>query len=192
MNKIAIFGGSFDPVHKAHRQIAKVVLQTLTLKKLIFVIAHVPPHKNRVYADIEDRIVMLRLATKDLNRIEISLYEAKQQNTVYSYQTLDYFQEIYPLYEILMVIGSDSLVDLPNWKNIDYVANKYKFIVVKRAGVYIDTNTKYFNKCIFIDKEIPDISSTLVRTYLKNDKTKVLKMLCTDVYNYIAENGLYK
>jgi nicotinate-nucleotide adenylyltransferase len=192
MSKIGIFGGSFDPVHKAHIQIAEAVLQTLNLKKLIFVIAHRPPHKNKLYAGIEDRIKMLRLASRSLNRIEISLYEAELQSTVYSYQTLDYFQKIYPLDEILMVIGSDSLIDLPNWENIDYVVSKYKFIIVKRVGVYVDANTKYFNKCIFIDKQIQDVSSTLVRAYLKNDKSKASEILNNEIYEYIIRNGLYQ
>ncbi|MDR0723575.1 MAG: nicotinate (nicotinamide) nucleotide adenylyltransferase [Endomicrobium sp.] len=192
MSKIAIFGGSFDPVHKAHIQIVQAVLQTLNLKKLIFVIAYIPPHKNKLYANIKDRIAMLSLATKSLNNIEISLHEAKQQSIVYSYQTLDYFQEIYPSDEVLMVLGSDSLVDLSNWKNIDYLTSKYKFIVVKRAGIYVYANTKYFNKCIFIDKEIEDISSTLVRAYLKSDKSKALEILNSNVYEYIFRKGLYQ
>jgi nicotinate-nucleotide adenylyltransferase len=192
MTKIAIFGGSFDPVHKAHIQMAKDVLKVFNLKKLIFVVAYIPPHKNKQYADIKDRIEMLRLATKNLEHVKISLYEAEKQSVVYSYQTLDYFQKIYPLSEIFMVIGSDSLVELPTWVNIDYLTSKYKFIVFKRHGIGIDANTKYLNRCIFVDKKIADFSSTLIRHYLKNDKAKALKMLCTDVSNYITENVLYK
>ncbi|MDR1523575.1 MAG: nicotinate (nicotinamide) nucleotide adenylyltransferase [Endomicrobium sp.] len=192
MNKIAIFGGSFDPVHKAHIQISKLVLETFNLKKLIFVVAYAPPHKNKQYAGVKDRIEMLRLATKNLEHIEISLYEAEKQSVVYSYQTLDYFQRTYPLSEIFMIIGSDSLIELHAWENIDYLTSKYKFIVVKRSGICIDAATKYLDRCIFVDKEIVDFSSTLVRYYLKNDKAKASKMLCKDVYNYITENGLYR
>ncbi|MDR1418702.1 MAG: nicotinate (nicotinamide) nucleotide adenylyltransferase [Endomicrobium sp.] len=192
MSKIAIFGGSFDPVHKAHIQIAKDVLETFNLNKLIFVVAYNPPHKDKQYADVKDRIEMLRLATKDLEHVEISLYEAEKQKIVYSYQTMDHFQKIYSLSEIFMVIGSDSLVDLPIWENVDYLTSKYKFIVVRRPGVCVDANTKYLNRCVFVDKEIADFSSTLVRYYLKNDKTKALKMLRRNVYNYIAEKELYK
>jgi nicotinate-nucleotide adenylyltransferase len=192
MNKIAIFGGSFDPVHKAHIQISKLVLEIFNLQTLIFVVAYAPPHKNKQYADVKDRIEMLKLATRNLEHVEISLYEAEKQSVVYSYQTLDYFQKIYPLNEIFMVIGSDSLVDLPTWQNIYYLTSKYKFIVIRRPGIYVNANTKYLNRCIFVDKEVADISSTLVRYCLKNDKAKVLKMLYADVYNYIIENGLYK
>ncbi|MDR2616572.1 MAG: nicotinate (nicotinamide) nucleotide adenylyltransferase [Endomicrobium sp.] len=192
MSKIAIFGGSFDPVHKAHIQISEAVLKTFNLKKLIFVVSYTPPHKDKQYANVKDRVEMLRLATKNLNNVEVSLYEAEKQNIVYSYQTLDYFQKMYQPDEICMVIGSDSLADLPTWKNIDYLASKYKFIVARRPGICVNSDTKYLDRCIFVYKEIANISSSLVRCCLKNNKQEASKMLCASVYNYIIENGLYK
>jgi nicotinate-nucleotide adenylyltransferase len=192
MNKIAIFGGSFDPIHRSHIQIAKVVLESVDCKKLIFVVAYAPPHKIRQYVCIEDRLYMLKLATKNMRQIEINLYEAQKHKIVYSYQTLDYFQSLYPKDDIYMVIGSDSLLDLPTWKNIDYLVNHYKFIVVKRSKIEIIKNTKYLGKCILIDKEIENISSTEVRELIKEDSEKAASLLDKEVYNYIVQNKLYK
>ncbi|MDR3256460.1 MAG: nicotinate (nicotinamide) nucleotide adenylyltransferase [Endomicrobium sp.] len=192
MSKIAIFGGSFDPVHKSHIQIAELALQSFGLKKLIFVIAYTPPHKTKQYATIEDRISMLKLITKNLQKTEINLYEVQKQKVVYSYQTLDYFQKLYPVDEIYMIIGSDSLLDLPTWKNINYLAKCYKFIVAKRPGIKINKNTKYLDRCIFIDKETENISSTEIRKIIKEDYLKVASLLDEKVYNYIIQNRLYK
>ncbi|BAG13860.1 putative nicotinate-nucleotide adenylyltransferase [Endomicrobiia bacterium] len=193
MHKVAIFGGSFDPVHKSHIQIAKLAFKSLDLKKMIFVIAYTPPHKTKQYAYIEDRISMLKLATGNMQKTEISLYEAQKLETVYSYQTLDYFNSLYPEDEIYMVIGSDSLLDLPIWNNIDYMAGRYKFIVAKRHGFdEVNKNVKYLDRCVFIDKETEDISSTEIRRLVKEDYKKAVSMLNKKVYNYIIQNGLYK
>jgi nicotinate-nucleotide adenylyltransferase len=192
MNKIAVFGGSFDPVHKSHIQIAKFVLNFFELKKLIFVIAYSPPHKIKQYACVDDRIVMLKLAAGNLEKTEISLYEVQRRETVYSYQTLDYLQSLYSKDEIYMVIGSDSLLDLSAWGNIDYLTERYKFIVAKRSGIKINEDTKYLDKCVFIDQEIENISSTKIRELIKKDSTKIVPLLDEKVYNYIIKNGIYK
>jgi nicotinate-nucleotide adenylyltransferase len=192
MPKIAIFGGSFDPIHKAHIQTAKLAFKSLNLKKMIFVIAYAPPHKTKQYAYIEDRITMLKLAAGNMQKTEISFYEVRKLGTVYSYQTLDYFNSLYAEDEIYMVIGSDSLLDLPTWKNIDYIAGRYKFIVAKRSGFEVNKNVKYLDRCIFIDKETKDISSTEIRRLVKEDYKKATSLLDKKVYNYIIQNGLYK
>jgi nicotinate-nucleotide adenylyltransferase len=192
MHKIAVFGGSFDPVHKSHIQTAELALKSFDLKKMIFVIAYTPSHKTKQYAYIEDRVFMLKLAARNMQKTEISLYEAQKLEMVYSYQTLDYFNSLYPEDEIYMVIGSDSLLDLPNWKNIDYMAGRYKFIVAKRPGFEVNKNVKYLDRCVFVNKETEDISSTKIRRLVKEDYKKAASLLDKKVYNYIIQNGLYK
>jgi nicotinate-nucleotide adenylyltransferase len=192
MHKIAIFGGSFDPVHKSHIQIAKLAFKSFNFKKMIFVIARIPPHKTKQYAYIEDRISMLKLAVRNMQKTEISLYETQKLETVYSYQTLDYFNKLYIEDEICMVVGSDSLLDFPTWKNIDYVADRYKFIVAKRPGFEVNKNIKYLDRCIFINKGTENISSTEIRRLVKEDYKKAASLLDKKVYNYIIKNGLYK
>jgi nicotinate-nucleotide adenylyltransferase len=192
MSKIAVFGGSFDPVHKSHIQLVKFALESCDFKKVIFVIAHTPPHKSKQYASTDDRIAMLKIATEGLSQIEISLYEVLKKKVVYSYQTLDYFQSLYPEDEIYMIIGLDSLLELPTWKNIDYLVSHYKFIVVKRPYMNIKKDTKYLDRCIVAQNETEDISSTEVRQMIKKDFKKSELFLDKNVYNYIAEKGLYK
>lgn len=194
MEKIAVFGGTFDPVHKGHIQIAEAVLNEIAPEKLIFVPAFNAPHKVRQYAGIYDRIAMLKLAVErlDKTKTEISFFEAEKQDIVYSYRTLDYFQALYPAGEIMMVIGSDSLLELPSWERIDYLAATYRFIVARRPGVKFNEHTKYLDRCVFLKDEMAGISSTELRDLVRNKSRKAETLLNKKVYGYIKENGLYK
>jgi nicotinate-nucleotide adenylyltransferase len=192
MNKIVVFGGSFDPVHKAHTEMAKEALKIKGVEKAVFVPAYTPVHKTKQFADINDRVAMLKLAVKSVRKAEISFFEMEKQAVVYSYQTLDYFKSIYPDKEILMLIGSDSLKELPSWKNIDYLASNYRFIVAKRPEIIIDENTKYVDRCVFLDMPASGASSTRIRRLLEKGGEEVKEMLDQKVYEYIKEYGLYK
>ncbi|MDR1662815.1 MAG: nicotinate (nicotinamide) nucleotide adenylyltransferase [Endomicrobium sp.] len=193
MSKIAIFGGSFDPVHRSHIQLVKFVLElSCNFKKVIFVIAYTSPHKSKQYANVDDRIAMLKIATEGLPRTEISLYEVLKKKVIYSYQTLDYFQSLYPGDEIYMIIGSDSLLELHTWKNIDYLASRYKFVVVKRPYIKIKKDVKYLDRCIIVQNETENISSTEIRQMIKEDSKKFELFLDKKVYNYIVKRRLYK
>lgn len=191
-NIITVFGGSFDPVHNAHADIANEALKIPGVKKIIFVPAYAPPHKTKQFADIDDRLAMLKLVVKKIKNAEISFFEVEKQEPVYSYQTLDYFKSLYPDDEIKMVIGSDSLKDLDLWKNTSYLTSNYGFIVAKRPGAAVSSETKYFDKCVFIDVIMKDISSTHIRELLKFDIGKAKQFLDKDVFEYIREHGLYK
>jgi nicotinate-nucleotide adenylyltransferase len=192
VSKIAVFGGSFDPVHKAHIQIAQEALKQFDFKKLFFVLAYISPHKTkRRYAPVEDRLNMLKLAVGKLKKTEISLYEVQKKRAVYTYRTLDYFQSLYPKDEIYKIIGSDSLIKLPLWKNIDYIAKHYRFIAAKRPKINIKKNIKYIDSCRFLNSTMDDISSTKIRSSLKKNLMFAKKNLNKKVYNYIVERGLY-
>jgi nicotinate-nucleotide adenylyltransferase len=90
-----------------------------------------------------------------------------------------------------MIIGSDSLVNLPKWKNINYLSYSYKFIVAKRPGIIINKNTKYLDRCIFINKDAEDISSARIRKLIKEDDKIASSLLDKKVYDYIVQNKLY-
>jgi nicotinate-nucleotide adenylyltransferase len=193
MSKIAIFGGSFDPIHKAHVQIAKLALKLYKLDKIFFVIAIKPPHKSRQYANITDRLNMLHIATHNLQKIEVSLYEVNQNKTVYSYQTLDYFQKQYSKAKIYMIIGSDCVLNFHQWNNICYISKHYNLIVVKRKGIDLSINSRlcYYSNYNFINNDVCDISSTTLRKLIKDNSTKAKVFLNPQVYNYILQNDLY-
>ncbi|MDR1952164.1 MAG: nicotinate (nicotinamide) nucleotide adenylyltransferase [Elusimicrobiota bacterium] len=190
MSDIAIFGGSFDPVHKAHIEIVKSAFKSFDLAKIIFTPSFLAPHKTQHYACAKDRIEMLKIALAGISNVEINCFEIQKGTKIYSYQTLDYFKELYPNDNIFMIIGSDSLVNLSYWKNIDYIAGKYRFIVANRKGILLTPETKFLDKCLFLEKEIDDISSTQIRKLICSGMD-AQEYLDNGVYEYIKKNGLY-
>ncbi|MDR0915197.1 MAG: nicotinate (nicotinamide) nucleotide adenylyltransferase [Endomicrobium sp.] len=189
MRKIAIFGGSFDPIHKAHIQVAQLALQLYKLNTIFFVIAIKPPNKSIQYANIIDRINMLQIATYNLKHMKISLYEVNKHRTVYSYQTLDYFQRKYSKAKIYMIIGSDCVLNFHSWRNICYIKKHYNLIVINRPGVNISKNEINYYNCI--NDKVYDISSTMIRQLIKDKNNKASLYLNPQVYKYILKNSLY-
>ena len=118
MKKIAIFGGSFDPVHTEHVRLVEAAIKGLGLDKLLVVPAFAPPHKRgKTLAPDRDRLDMCRLAFSHLEKVEISDYEIAQGGTSYTYLTCRHFYEVYPNTEIFWLVGTDMLRDFPTWKN---------------------------------------------------------------------------
>ena len=81
-----VLGGSFDPIHNAHLQMAKTALKEFNLDKIIFVPAYIPPHKSKLIASEKDRYDMLYEVTKDVGRYDIDTYEIDSKKVIYSYQ----------------------------------------------------------------------------------------------------------
>ena len=99
--KIAIFGGSFDPVHKEHIELVKAAIKTLSLDKVLIMPAFSPPHKpTKKLAKDEHRLRMCRLAFEGVEQVEISDYEIKQKGTSYTYLTCEYFHSLYKEYSL--------------------------------------------------------------------------------------------
>ncbi|MDR0890836.1 MAG: nicotinate (nicotinamide) nucleotide adenylyltransferase [Endomicrobium sp.] len=191
MRKIAIFGGSFDPIHKAHINVAKLALQLCNLNKIIFVLSTRPPHKIKQHANILDRINMLNIAIAKFKKFELSLYEANQNKTVYSYQTLDYFQRQYTHDKIYLIVGSDCFLNFHSWNNISHIKEYYNLIVISRPGYPLSYSDN--NNYIFLNKTMYNISSTAIRQAIKQSKNikAVISYLNKGVYNYILKNNLY-
>jgi len=109
--KIAIFGGSFNPVHKGHISIAEHAIAELGLDKLFFVPAYSSPFKTKVkYVDAQHRINMLKLELPE--KAEVSEFETNRKSTSYTIDTVKYFKQKYPNDEIFLIIGSDNVYKL--------------------------------------------------------------------------------
>ena len=187
---LGVLGGSFDPVHNAHLQMAQTALKEFRLDKIIFVPAYVPPHKSKLVACETDRYNMLVDVTNGIEQYEIDTYEIDSKKSVYSYEMLDYLQTKHKNDSIKMIIGADSFNSLSLWKNSEYIVKKYGAIVFPRPNIEIDVKSPYYNYCLFSKTVMKDISSTQIRKQLKNKKS-ILKYVPKQVAEYIKKKNLY-
>ena len=116
MKTLLLFGGTFNPVHKGHKNLLKTISERLRPDKIIIMPSNVPPHKNAPeLASGEDRLNMCRLAFSEFENAEFSDFELNNSGKSYSYYTLKYLKEKFPEYKIWFAVGSDMLLTFDRW-----------------------------------------------------------------------------
>ncbi len=134
--RIGLFGGTFNPVHNGHLLIAEMARETFQLDAVLFVPAGLPPHKIAPRTPVRDRVAMLRLAIKGNPHFSISDWEIRQKRVVYTYETLDHFHHRWPRASLFFIVGSDSLKELPRWKEARRLKSLARFVAMDRIDPY--------------------------------------------------------
>ncbi len=201
--KIGIYGGSFNPPHKEHINIAVNAVKQLNLDKLFIIPANVPPHKVGVsILEGKHRAKMINLALKDLgceDKIVVSDYELNSAEKSYTYLTIEYFKSLYPYAELFFLVGTDMLEDFPTWKNPDRILNSAKLFVTQREGEDLEKAKEVFlgkfgcrlSDVVYANFIGKNVSSTDIRNRLLLGLDVSCK-LTESVIEYISSNGLYK
>lgn len=197
--KLAIFGGSFDPVHNEHIRLAEAAIQTLGLDKLLVMPAYAPPHKpwKKLSPDL-DRLEMCRLAFSTVGKAEVCDYEITQGGTSYTYLTCRHFRKLYPDAEIFWLVGGDMLRDFPTWKEPLSILNDVTLAVCGREedsgweeeeqAVFYKKFQKNFKAVAYNGKAV---SSTKIRV-LAGAGMDITAFTPQRVADYISEKDLYK
>lgn len=199
--KIAIFGGTFDPVHIGHVKIVQAILDGRYTDRVIVLPAWEPPHKNSIKTPYIRRLQMTRLAFADISGVEVSDMESKWCfEPSYSLKVLSAFQEMYPADTIQMVIGGDSLKNFGKWYEPLKLAEQFEFLIYPRSNEECDfaalaeiigeKNAEKMRSNV-INAPFYEISSTFLRKKLENSEN-VANFISEEVLNYIKENNLYR
>lgn len=188
--RIGIFGGSFDPVHNGHVQIATSFLNSGLIHKLLVLPAPSPPHKKSVeQSDYSHRFEMLKLAFGDMDKVEVSDLEKKLPSPSYTLQTIEYLQKENPETLYYLCLGEDSLRDFDQWHEYKKILEKVNLIVAKRPGVdSSNVDPEILGKVIFIDHQPVPVSSTDIRKEDGDWKSD----LPAEVADYIKRQKLYR
>lgn len=201
MKKIGIFGGTFDPVHLGHINLALDAKLQAGLDKVIFIPAKLQPFKlDKRVTDGKDRLAMLREAVSDISGLEVSSYELDAEGISYTYLTMRAMKKAFgDDAKLYFIMGTDSFLKLEKWKNSRELLETCSYIIGTRPGykheelelcierICRDYNTEVRN----IDNVQLDISSTEIRRRI--DKGISCGDLIPDkVERYIKDNGLYK
>jgi nicotinate-nucleotide adenylyltransferase len=134
--RLGILGGTFDPVHYGHLLAAEQCREACGLDRVWFVPAAIAPHKAQVAASpAADRIEMLRLAIGGQESFEVSTIETDRGNVSYTIDTLAAVRAAQPDAELFLILGGDSLVDFPTWKDPAGICRLATLVAVGRPGV---------------------------------------------------------
>lgn len=212
--KTGILGGTFNPVHNAHLQIARTVLDRCGLDRVLFMPAAVPPHKE-VASDVsfEHRLAMVELAIAEEHVFEASAFETRIPGASFSVETLHHFRKTHPGEDIFFIIGLDSFRDITTWKNYPVLFGLCNIVVARRPGpgaddprsllpVAIENEFCYDEKSLklrhksgheltFVKETKVDISSTVIRDRVARD-LPIDNDVPAPVVDYIEQNELYR
>lgn len=195
--KIGLFGGTFDPIHIGHMILMENVINNLDLDKIYVLPNSNPPHKleNKKTA-LNLRLKMVNEAIKDNPKLEINDYDYRDNEIHYTFETINYFKKSYPNDEFFFIMGEDSFLDIEKWKNYKEIL-KENLIIFKRYSnknfsliSKINQVRKYNKNIYLIDNIALDISSTLIRNLVKENKS-IRYLVNDEVINIIKEEKLY-
>ena len=197
--KIAIFGGTFDPVHSEHINIVKAAKEKLQADKIIVVPAFIPPHKQgKLLASAADRLNMAKLAFAGIRGCEVSPYELNAGGTSYTCRTVAHFKQKYPDAQLYWLVGADMLKDFYTWKEPDVILSMAELVACGREGEHISFKkeqlhffAKFHKSFRVLEYSGRDVSSTKIRV-LSAFGEDLKPYLAEDVIAYIQTNSLYR
>lgn len=185
MAKIGLLGGSFDPIHKAHTDIALNAINQLGLDELRMIPTKNNPWKDKTSSLDIDRIEMINIAIKDYDKIKIELCEINNctDEKNYTYMTLDYLMKD-TQDEFYYIMGMDQANQFYKWKEARYIADKVNLVAFLRGGYEPDMSILDEYGFIMLDNVPMEASSSDIRN-------GNISLLDKDVLSYISNNGLY-
>jgi len=198
MSTIGIFGGTFDPPHVGHLALASAARLQLGLDRLLWMLTPDPPHKlHQTIAPIAHRLAMVELALAGHPEFELSRLELDRPGPHYALDTVRLVQEQNSDSEIIYLMGSDSLRDLPSWYRPSDLVSALRYIgVMRRPDSDYDLPALeqilpgITAKVRFVDAPLVDISASEIRALAAAGKP-FREFVTADVYDYIIEHGLY-
>jgi nicotinate-nucleotide adenylyltransferase len=210
--RLALYGGTFDPVHVGHLEVARKVSELFEIEKVLFVPAQMAPHKiGRPVTEPIHRYAMLALATQDDPKLVISTFELEAPDRRYTVDTIEHFQrELDESTELFFIMGADSWSEIATWREWERLLTMTNHIVVTRPGYEPATThvgalrdriidlragapASNGKGIFFTDVVMNDVSATNIRRLASEGRTEELvKFLPRPVLDYIQKYGIYR
>ena len=208
--RIGIFGGTFDPIHCGHVDIAQAAQSALGLTRMFVVPAHVPPHRPQPCASSYHRFAMVALTVAGRAGWRVSDLEFRMNTPSFTSSTLKRFRERgYSPSELFFVIGADAFAEIGSWKDYPDILDRAHFAVVSRPGssashlpallpllaprmvlAPLDELSRVDPLIVLIDAVTADASSTTIRQRIAEGKS-IDGMVDLGVQQHIEQHGLY-
>lgn len=188
----ALFGGTFDPVHVGHLIVAQVVLEHDVVEEVVFVPAHLPPHKQHLPPSAgHHRLEMLSLALADQPGFAISDVELQRGGVSYTIDTLEQLAASSPD-SWALIIGADQMLEITGWKRYEELLASFPVLLTTRAGV--PHNPEPLARCrqaTVVQVPNIEISSSVIRARVAAGR-RITHWVPPAVESYIARYGLYR
>ena len=195
---LGLFGGRFDPVHRAHIKIAQAVADQLKLDEIRWIVTGDPVHKPAV-ASSHHRLAMVQLALEALNdqRMRVDdreIIAAQHGAKNYSADTVKTYQTEFPNRSLILILGADQLQDFPTWSRWQWLIENVELAVCSRPGTKSSTAAKLIESLggvihwVFVEPD--DISSTEIRKQIRFGHLSA-NLLPKSIEHYIQKNRIY-
>ena len=200
MERIGIYGGTFNPPHIGHIQAAKQAVQRMGLSALLMIPDRIAPHKELPpnSPTSQQRLEMVRLAASDCPGIEVSDMELRREGVSYTWETVDTLRTQYPDAELVLFMGTDMFLSFHTWKNPEFILENATLAVFCRgekgeSAAIAAKKTELESrgaKVELVHNDVLPISSTQLRRLLAF--RCAYDFLPAGVGKYIQKNGLYE
>jgi len=204
---IGVFGGTFDPVHNGHVLTISELLEKLPFEKILVIPNFQPPHRESSQVSYKHRYEMASLAFKDIPKTEVDSREYLREGPSYAIKTVKEVMSEEEGARVVMIVGSDSFVDIHSWYKWKELINLVDFVIMKRPDRPLSKKKKaqnlvsseWFKKDLFEGSQLNifeievtplKISSSSIRENIAKGK-KIDHLVNTLVEEYIKEHGLY-
>lgn len=193
---LGILGGTFDPIHNGHLHMARAVCERMAMDEIIFIPAHVPPHKQH-FASAADRYAMTALAIAGEPRFLLSDMEIRRSGISYTIDTIRELHEAYAGRELYFIIGMDSVAQLHTWHHIEEMLELSSFAAIWRSGyenalreLEAHLGARALERVLLLNTPVYDVSSTEIRSRVRR-RASLAGLVPRAVEKYIYEHGLY-
>jgi nicotinate-nucleotide adenylyltransferase len=189
--RLGILGGTFDPPHLAHLIAGEWAIEAFALDTLLFVPAHIPPHKSeQPISSAADRLAMTRLAIEGNSQFACSEVELSRPGVSYTLDSIHLIKSEWNPSAIVLFIGSDQFQTFEAWHEPEEILQGVEVVVMARPLDNLATASRYQNRVKFMSIPLLQISSTVIRERVRARKS-IRYMVPDAVQEYIAKRELY-
>jgi len=194
LRRIGLLGGTFDPIHVGHLDVARAAQRELGLTAIHVLPSNVPPHRPQPIASAYHRFAMSAIAVANAAGWRVSDLELRMPPPSYTANTLRHYHERgYAPGELFFLIGVDAFKDIQHWHDYPAVLDAARFVVVSRPGFVTGTKSTpspLHQRAVFIQAETADVSSSAIRR-ARAEGRSIAGMVPPGVQQHIEQHGLY-
>lgn len=195
MKRIGVFGGTFDPIHRGHLEVAEACAHRLDLDPVLMIPSSQPSHRPAPRASAADRLAMVELAVQGRKPLLASDIEVRRGGVSYTVDTVRALAEMYPDAELVLLLGRDAAADFHDWHEAAMIGGLARIAVFNRAGSTPPgaglEGLELPADALYLEVPSPSVSATSVREALSQDSSGA-SFLPEVVAAYIREHDLYR